>query len=256
MVTLRRLQKWHGAGNDFLVDVLEPGTGGWWTRERARALCHRTTGVGADGLLVATLSSPVTMVLFNADGSTAEMSGNGIRCLAAAVRRATKGTFTTLDVATPAGLKTVSLEMEGATGRGSVSMGEVTFGDALEGSLGVVNVGNPHVVVSDEVTWSDTQREEIAAKLAAQAGGANVEFLSVLGADRLRIRVIERGVGWTQACGTGSVAVAALSRRDGLCGDEVTVENPGGALVVSFNGDQATLTGPVQFVADVEWLEV
>ena len=66
MVTLRRLQKWHGAGNDFLVDVLEPGTGGWWTRERARALCHRTTGVGADGLLVATLSSPVTMVLFNA----------------------------------------------------------------------------------------------------------------------------------------------------------------------------------------------
>jgi diaminopimelate epimerase len=120
----------------------------------------------------------------------------------------------------------------------------------------VVNVGNPHVVVSDEVTWSDAQREELAAKLAAQAGGANVEFVSVLGADRLGIRVIERGVGWTQACGTGSVAVAALARRDGHVGDEVTVENPGGALVVTFDAERVTLSGPVQFVADVEWLEV
>ena len=256
MVTVRRLQKWHGAGNDFLVDVCDPGEGEWWTRSRARAVCHRTTGVGADGLLVATLTSPVTMVLFNSDGSTAEMTGNGIRCLAAAVRRSTNATFSSLDVATFAGLRTVSLKMEGAAGHGSVSMGEVTFSDALEGTLGVVNVGNPHVVVSDEVTWSDDQREELAAKLAAQAGGANVEFVSVLGADRLGIRVIERGVGWTQACGTGSVAVAALARRDGHVGDEVTVENPGGALVVTFDAERVTLSGPVQFVADVEWLEV
>jgi diaminopimelate epimerase len=170
MVTVRRLQKWHGAGNDFLVDVCDPGEGEWWTRSRARAVCHRTTGVGADGLLVATLTSPVTMVLFNSDGSTAEMTGNGIRCLAAAVRRSTNATFSSLDVATFAGLRTVSLKMEGAAGHGSVSMGEVTFSDALEGTLGVVNVGNPHVVVSDEVTWSDAQREELAAKLAAQAG--------------------------------------------------------------------------------------
>jgi diaminopimelate epimerase len=67
--------------------------------------------------------------------------------------------------------------------------------------------------------------------------------------------VIERGVGWTEACGTGSVAVAALARRDGLTGDEVTVVNPGGELQVSFDGDEATLRGPMQFVADVEWLE-
>ena len=104
MVTVRRLQKWHGAGNDFLVDVCDPGEGEWWTRSRARAVCHRTTGGGADGLLVATLTSPVTMVLFNSDGSTAEMTGNGIRCLAAAVRRSTNATFSSLDVATFAGL--------------------------------------------------------------------------------------------------------------------------------------------------------
>jgi diaminopimelate epimerase len=255
-VTFRRLQKWHGAGNDFLVDVVEPGRGGWWTPARARALCRRTTGVGADGLLIASLSSPVEMTLFNADGSLAEMSGNGIRCLAAAVRRTTKADFDTLDVATAAGPKTVTLAMEGDHGSGSVSMGAAMFLDALPGSLGVVNVGNPHVVVNDEATWSDALREETAEKLAAQVGGANVEFLTVLAADHLRIRVIERGVGWTEACGTGSVAVAALARRDGLCGDEVTVENPGGPLVVAFDGDEATLSGPVAFVADVEWLEV
>jgi diaminopimelate epimerase len=255
-VAVRRLQKWHGAGNDFLVDVVEPGRGEWWTPSRARALCRRTTGVGADGVLVAELSSPVTMTLFNADGSLAEMSGNGIRCLAAAVRRSTNGDFTTLEVATAAGRKTVSLSMDGDRGSGSVSMGAVTFLDALAGSLGVVNVGNPHVVVGDEPTWSDAQREEVADKLAAQVGGANVEFLTVLASDHLSIRVIERGVGWTEACGTGSLAVAALSRRDGLCGDIVNVDNPGGTLVVTFEGNEATLSGPVEFVADVEWLEV
>lgn len=238
------------------MDVREPQEGEWWTPTRARALCRRTTGVGADGLIVGTLTDPVTMTLFNADGSMAEMSGNGVRCLAAAIRRATSSTFATIDVATAAGVKTVSLTMDGDKGEGSVSMGTVTFGEALEGTLGVVNVGNPHVVVDDETTWSDAQREELAAKLAAQVGGANVEFLSVLAADRVSIRVIERGVGWTEACGTGSVAVAALLRRDGRSGDEVTVVNPGGELLVSFDGDEATLSGPVQFVADVEWLEV
>ncbi len=66
--------------------------------------------------------------------------------------------------------------------------------------------------------------------------------------------MIERGVGWTQACGTGSCAVAAIVRRDGLSHDRVTVENPGGTLEVQFDGEHATLTGPMQFIADVEWL--
>ncbi|MFY9782033.1 MAG: diaminopimelate epimerase [Acidimicrobiales bacterium] len=254
-MTFRSLQKWHGAGNDFLIDVQEPGYADWWTPSRARSVCHRTTGVGADGLLVAALDSPVSMTLFNADGSAAEMSGNGARCLAAAVRRFTSATFDSLDVATPAGLRTVTLAMSGNSGFGSVSMGEVTVGDALEGTLGVASVGNPHVVVLDDAQWSDAAREELAEKLAAQLGGANVEFLRVLSNDRLSIRVIERGVGWTQACGTGSCAVALLARDAGLSGNDVSVENPGGILRVELNGSRATLSGPVQFVADVEWLE-
>jgi diaminopimelate epimerase len=211
--------------------------------------------VGADGLLVATLGSEVSMTLYNADGSLAEMSGNGIRCLAAAVRRTSAGTWDTLSVQTPAGVKIVTLTMEGHSGWGSVAMGEVTFSESIEGAYGVANVGNPHVVVLDDVSWSKADCEDLAEKLAAQVGGANVEFLTVLGEDHLRIRVIERGVGWTQACGTGSCAVAAVAHRGGLSSEDVTVESPGGALRVALDGSLATLSGPVQFVADVEWLD-
>jgi diaminopimelate epimerase len=98
-------------------------------------------------------------------------------------------------------------------------------------------------------------REELAEDLSGQMDGANVEFLSVESDDHLSIAVIERGVGWTQACGTGSCAVVAVAHREGMCGNDVTVENAGGALHVTLNGDEATLSGPVQFVANVEWLE-
>ena len=256
MVTVRSLQKWHGAGNDFLVDVRSAGEGEPWTSDLARAVCVRATGVGADGLIVAVLGDPVEMSLYNADGSVAEMSGNGARCLAAAVRRATTSDRDELVVRTAAGVKTVRLHMENETsGYASVDIGEVTFGDDIDGAWGVANVGNPHAAVVDNEAWSDVTREELAAKLAAQLGGANVEFVTVLGPDHLGIRVIERGVGWTLACGTGSCAVAALAHRAGLSGDRVTVENPGGTLRVELTGANATLSGPVQFIADVEWLD-
>ena len=161
-MSLRTLQKWHAAGNDFLVEVIEHGTTSWWTASRAAAVCHRNTGVGADGLLLATIGSVVSMQVFNADGSNAEMSGNGIRCLAAAVRRSTNGTWDTLDVETFAGARTVTLKMEDDAGYGSVAMGEVTFGEPLPGTLGVAFVGNPHVVVRDDTKWSDAMREELA----------------------------------------------------------------------------------------------
>ena len=254
-MTLRLLQKWHGAGNDFLVDVLEPGQSTWWSTERAARVCQRATGVGADGLIVAVLGEPVTMILYNADGGVAEMSGNGIRCLAAAVRRRTEGSWNELEVATDAGLRTVSLSMQGDAGYGSVSMGEVVFTATLPGSLGVANVGNPHVVVRDDATWDERTCEDLAAALAESVGGANVEFVTVLGRSRVRIRVIERGVGWTLACGTGSVATAAVLHREGLVDSEVTVENPGGDLMVKLEDGATSLAGPVQFVANVEWLE-
>ena len=254
-MALRSLQKWHGAGNDFLVEVSEHGTAPWWNAARAKAICDRTTGVGADGLLLATVGSAVSMTLYNADGSTAEMSGNGIRCLAAAVRRTTAGTWDTLDVETEAGVRTVTLKMEDVSGYGSVDMGEVTFGETLPGTLGVAYVGNPHVVIRDDAKWTDAMREELAEGFSVDLDGVNVEFVTVESEQRLTIKVIERGVGWTRACGTGSCAVVAVAHREAMCGTDVTVDNPGGALHVSLDGAEATLSGPVQFVANVEWLE-
>jgi diaminopimelate epimerase len=255
-MTLRSLQKWHGAGNDFLIDVVDEPSVPWWNAPRARAVCHRAFGVGADGLLVASMGERVSMVLYNADGSIAEMSGNGIRCLAAAVRRRTNGAWDDLLVETDAGSRSVSLRMQSDdAGFGSVSMGTVAILDPLAGALGVANVGNPHVVVLDDSKWSVSKCEEIAAGFTGKVGDANVEFVTMIDETRVRIRVLERGVGWTLACGTGSVATAAICHREGLTGNEVTVENPGGDLMVKIAADGASLAGPVQFVADVEWLE-
>ena len=254
-MALVNLAKWHGAGNDFLVEVIEHGTAPWWTPALARAICDRSTGVGADGLLIATVGSEVAMELYNADGSVAEMSGNGVRCLAAAVRRVTNAHWSSLAVHTLAGVRTVTLSMhDDDHGDGSVDMGRVAFADALDGTLGVANVGNPHVVLLDQEQWDDHDRERVADALAGQLGGANVEFIRVEGADHLSLRVIERGVGWTQACGTGSCAVVAVAHRAGLCGTDVAVDNPGGTLRVTLDDKAATLSGPVQFVANVEWL--
>jgi len=237
------------------VEVVDDGGPSWWNGARARAVCQRATGVGADGLLVATLGSTVKMDLYNADGTSAEMSGNGIRCLAAAVRLSTKARWNSLDVMTGAGLRTVTLEMDGDTGYGGVAMGEVTFGRHLEGALGVANVGNPHVVIVDDADWPDVQREAIATRMSSLEGGANVEFVSIIDRGHLQMRVIERGVGWTLACGTGSCAAAAVYHREGLIDADVLIVNPGGPLRVQLDGAGATLSGPVQFIAHVEWLE-
>lgn len=254
MMTLRSLQKWQGAGNDFLVDVVEQGSAPWWNAQRARAACDRHTGIGADGVMVAAVGSSVAMSLFNADGTIAEMSGNGIRCLAAAVRRATGRSDREMRVHTLAGERLVTLDLRDDCGTGSVDMGPVSLGPTIEGALGVAHVGNPHVVVVDNPDWDDVTREEMAAKLAFQLGGANVEFVEIIDEAHVAIRVIERGVGWTRACGTGSVATAAVCHQRGLTGSEVAVDNPGGSLRVSLGEGGARLEGPVKFVANVEWL--
>jgi len=107
--------------------------------------------------------------------------------------------------------------------------------------------------VRDDASWSNAQREELAATLADKCGGANVEFATVINRSHVRISVIERGVGWTMACGTGSVATAAALRDAGEIDIPVTISNPGGDLVVDLRGDDAHLTGPVAYVGDVNW---
>lgn len=255
-----RLTKHEGAGNDFLVTVVDghlpEGP------ELARALCDRHRGVGADGLIAVArgvADADLTMQLWNADGSEAEMSGNGIRCLAQAAVEAGLATPPHFTVATAAGVRTVDYRPGPSAGEAtaSVDMGEVRLGpDRPPPSPGrracEVDVGNPHlVVVVDDVDAVDLER--LATELGA---GVNVEIVAPTGApDELVLRVWERGVGETLACGTGTCAAAAAAHRWGMVGSRVRVANPGGPLDVRLVGDGpapvAFLAGPVRKVADL-----
>jgi len=243
-----RLTKHHGLGNDFLVLLGddEPGP------ELARTLCDRRTGVGADGLLwggPGPDGADLTMTLHNADGSRAEMSGNGIRCLAQA---AAEGR-TTLTIATDAGPRRVDIT-DGPDQRTvlvRVDMGEVTPADAPDLRLGAkdvlgAGVGNPHVVA----LYPDRAALDAAADGFAMTD-RNVEFVVAgPGEDELTMRVVERGAGETQACGTGACAAAWAAHRWGLVGERVTVHMPGGSAEVEL-GQTVHLTGPSVYVAEI-----
>jgi diaminopimelate epimerase len=280
-----RLTKHHGLGNDFLV-VLDTDASHPVDADLARALCDRHTGVGADGIMRATPAPPggdarVRMELRNADGSRAEMSGNGIRCLAQAVLLAWPGVGAEIPVATDAGLRTVTVHerVDAVTHSLSVAMGAaVVEGEAPEWTGGgvaralVVDTGNPHLVLDLSSAGPEAGAEVDLVALgetvnAKVPGGANVHLLTVArGADAdagndagtggpgIAIRTYERGVGPTRACGTGACASAAAARAWGLVGERVPVDMPGGRAEVSLGaapGDQVVLRGPATFVAEI-----
>jgi diaminopimelate epimerase len=206
------------------------------------------------------------MHLHNADGSKAEMSGNGIRCLAQAAVDAGWVRPPRFTVATAAGARTVEYAGGPADGWASarVDMGPVRLGpdqpqEFDDRRVRTVDVGNPHLVLLGPDT-AGVDVPELGPKLqAAFSGGINVEWITVLTdaeGDFLDLRVWERGAGETLACGTGSVAAAAAARSwDAVAGDAVRVRNPGGMLEVTLGADDAATThlaGPVRKVADVE----
>ncbi len=264
-----RLTKHHGLGNDFLVlldlDGIHPVPA-----DVAVALCDRRRGIGADGLIRVTAGTggnDVTMQLHNADGSLAEMSGNGIRCLAQAVFQAGVATPPVLRVATDAGPRTVSVHSRSGprAHRMSVDMGQAKVGEArpewVEGDVlraVHVDVGNPHLVLH----WGGAAlpgTEELVALGArigdATPGGVNVEVIQPAAATgELAMVVYERGVGPTQACGTGACAAAAAARDWELAGERVTVHMPGGPVEVTL-GEPVLLTGDVTSIAilDAPW---
>ena len=264
-----RFTKHHGLGNDFLV-LLDPDGLHPVSPEEAVALCDRRTGIGADGLLRVTAGTggaDVTMQLLNADGSRAEMSGNGIRCLAQAVFQAGLARPPVLEVATDAGPRTVRVLSRPAPGthRMSVDMGQAKVvgeepewveGDVLQAVR--VDVGNPHVVLR----WGRADlpdRDELVALGAridgATPGGANVEvILPGTEPGSLDMVVYERGVGPTLACGTGACAVAAAAHEWELCDAQPTVHMPGGPVEVTL-ADPVLLIGDVTSVAilDTPW---
>ncbi|HUI04595.1 MAG TPA: diaminopimelate epimerase [Acidimicrobiales bacterium] len=255
------LTKHHGAGNDFLVHLDTHGRGAL-SGEEVRALCDRHRGIGADGLIRGTpgASGSLRMELRNADGSPAEMSGNGIRCLVqAAVGAGMVGPGRTA-VHTDAGARWVEYRPtdHAGLGYGRVGMGAAVLGARLEVEVpGLrwaqrVEMGNPHLVLFGEPAPDHLVRDLGPALERSVPGGANVEFVWP-GADghTLWLRVWERGVGETLACGTGACAVAAAAQAHGAAASPVRVVSPGGPLEVELGAHEAVLGGPVRRVGAV-----
>jgi len=259
-----RLSKHEGAGNDFLV-LLDPSDQVRLTEAEVRRLCDRHRGVGADGVIrvgPGNGRAELSMELHNADGGLAETSGNGLRCLAQAAVDGALVRPPRFTVATGAGVATVDYQSSDIPGsaKATVDMGAVRLvGPATTDPAGRptqrVDTGNPHLVVRcDDPASIDlpVARPELAADYE---GGINVEFVAAgPGPDEITMRVWERGVGETWACGSGSCAAAAAARSWGLVGANVLVRNPGGTLEVALgekDGDPVLLGGPVRRVAEV-----
>jgi diaminopimelate epimerase len=253
--------KMHGTHNDFVV-VEESTSRGVAYPEFARRLCDRAHGLGADGLLVVGqpqtgIDAFATMRIFNADGSEAEMCGNGMRCVARLlVERGAPTSFTVATIAGPIGVEVLARAPEFRV-RVDIGTPELEPDERTVEAAGTtwkyraVSLGNPHIVIFvDDVAAVDL--ELVGAALATHRAfphGTNVHFVQPLGAQRIRVRHYERGVGITQSCGTGAVAAAATAISTRVAASPVTVEVPGGTLVVDWvPGDPASLSGPAEKV--------
>ncbi len=251
--------KGHGTENDF---VLLPDPDGTLdlTAELTRALCDRHAGIGADGAIRVARDGAGGFVMDyrNADGSLAEMCGNGARVFARYVVDAGWAAPGRVEFATLGGPRWAEL---GAIGDVTVGMGPVRLGAASTAIISgdeiagvAVDVGNPHLVCAIDRDLGGVDLT-VAPRVdgALFPDGVNVEIVRAIGPDEVRMRVHERGVGETRSCGTGTVAVAAayLASR-GLARGTVRVGVPGGSVTVTVSDGQqrtATLTGPAVLVA-------
>ncbi len=245
-----RFWKMEGLGNDFVV-VTGPCS---LSTPRIAALCDRRRGVGADGVLVVSKTGDrVKMTYFNADGSAAEMCGNGLRCVARLATDLGMVTSREFVVDTPVGPRRVRVSGADVTAElGPVKVGEQRWiGDR---AYQLVSVGNPHAV-----TWVDAL-DGIALANTAEAmqeefeAGVNVEMAVVDSPLRISMRVWERGVGETAACGTGAVATASAGLAQGLTRDEVEVSLAGGLAQVKLEDGTSWITGPARLVYRGEWM--
>lgn len=260
--------KCQGTGNDFVLldQRLDNAREALPFASLARAICDRRFGVGADGLLVllpaAHAGVDAAMRIFNADGSEAEMCGNGIRCVARYIARES-GVERDLAIGTAAG--TIRTE-PAANGAVRVNMGvpslrrpsETAFAfDGRSFRFTHVSLGNPHAVVFVDEAIEAFPLDELAtaiANLAIADGGINVE-LAIVSGQRARIRIHERGVGETWACGTGACAVAVAAILNGRTVSPVEVVTRGGAVSVTWSGPGTPcfLTGAASIVFDTHF---
>ena len=257
--------KAHGARNDFLLT---------WQRDApegdlpaiARAICDRYTGVGADGWMLVSQSADAdadgAIQLYNSDGSTAEISGNGTRCAAALLIRHGHAAET-VRVRTGAGVKSLRLlardglqfEFEMNMGRPEIRARE--FALPLSGGprdVTLVWVGNPQCAVPVEDFEFDWRK--MGAEIESHPhfpNRTNVSFLHPVDRHRLAVRFYERGAGETMSSGTGSTGAVAAAVARGMVESPVSVLTPAGELQLRLDGD-AYLTGPAEIIAVGEFL--
>jgi len=241
-------------GNDFLIIEASQARGD--LSAVTRRLCDRHNGVGADGIewLYVDAEADRRVRLFNADGSEAEISGNGTRCVAAEI--CARERKKEIRILTAAGLKTCQLTDEQApTFEFETEMGEPAVGEQLsvetEGgkiSGTIVSIGNPHFVIFVERIFDGWQRQAASIQLQPVfRQGTNVEYVVVRGVNEIEIRLFERGVGETLSSGTGSCAAAVAAIASQRVSSPVTVVAPGGAQTVRWD-KEVYLRGPATLV--------
>ena len=258
-------RKGHGTRNDFVL-LKDPGGMREMTPELVRRLADRRSGIGGDGVIRAVRAGLIPewdddpdlwfMDYWNADGSVAEMCGNGLRVFAEFLRQEQMVDQMDFDVATRAGRKHVQFVADGV----AASLGKATVDTksvrVIVGEYPLqavpVSVGNPHAVAfidGIDLETLDLSHQPTWEPAARFPQGVNLEFVVVEGLDELRMRVYERGVGETLSCGTGVVAAAAAYRAHFGGDGPVHVKVPGGRLRVDFTADDSILTGPAIIVA-------
>ena len=251
-----RLTKMHGARNDFVVGDAraQPLSD---ASSFARWICDRRAGIGADGLILLEPSTvaDVRMRIINADGSEAEMCGNGVRCAARWLEEAGEGERVTFE--TRAGLVRTELRAREPEYLVRVAMGRPRVVPVIVNgnTEAYVDLGNPHVVlVRDDLGAIELEATARTLQKDPQfPSGTNVHVVAVRNAGAVSVRNWERGVGLTQACGTGAVAAAAVAIGRGLSVSPLEVIVPGGRLTVEWDGEgEAYLTGPAVRVFDTQ----
>ena len=270
-----KFQKMHGIGNDFVVlGAMDPLPA--LLPETIRKISDRRFGIGCDQVLVAAAPegqrAHIAMKIFNADGSEARQCGNGVRCFAKFVREHGGVDADPMRIETTGGIVEASLLEDGQI---RVDMGVPEFEptaipmrsgprsrqyalrlDGEEFTIGAVSMGNPHAVLIVEDAES-APVERLGPKVQAHEWfpeGVNVGFMQVVSPDRARLRVFERGVGETLACGSGACAAVAVGIVQGVLGNAVRVDLNGGSLKLEWAGEGASIwmTGPAAGVYEGE----
>lgn len=256
--------KAHAFGNDFLLADEREIEAYADRASLARAVCERHRGIGADGLIIfRPAPRGASMQLLNADGSHSEVSGNGVRCLAAWLAARQSSPTSPIEIETEAGTKTLMLlAREGGryTFRAAMGQPEQIALETLDVAGAAIQavtlrVGNPQCVVLGEVTTD--RLHTIASRLAVHprfTEGTNVELAKVEAPDRVRILIWERGVGPTEASGTGACAAAVAAMSYGGAARDVQVVSPGGTQRVEWTAEGLFLTGWAEIIAEARWL--